>query len=343
MPVRFSIHFPRRPSRTFVLEEGRSYLLGRGESCDLVVDDSRVSRRHLRLAGNPGGWTLTDLDSKNGTAVDGAPLPARSSITLAAAGPEAWVSLGGLLARFERVSEENRRRHAEQVVERMQTSMTLAAAIDPAQELPVLLGQILTSALAMADAERGFVLVTRPEGDLEVAASRGIDERELDAPEFAGSRHAVEKALDRAAPVVVANTHDHETLAGRPSVIARSIRSLVCLPLRVMDRLLGVVYLDSSEPGNRIGELDVEILSALTSHAALALAVARLHRELAGYEGDPEETARLRGIWDRSAPGYRRPASTGVSVEVGSDGSTTRTVIGGRAVIHRSAEREGPE
>lgn len=338
MPVRLSVHFARRPVRSFVLEDGRSYLLGRGESCDLVIEDPRVSRRHLRLAGTTSGWTLTDLDSKNGTTVDGAPLPARSSLDLAAEGPETWIGLGGLLARFERVTEERRRRDAERAVERLQTSLTAAAEIDPTQELPLLLRQILTSALRMSGAARGFVLVTRPQGDLEIAASRGIDEGELDSPEFAGSLHAVEKALERREPVVVSNALEHETLAGRPSVVARSIRSLVCLPLQVMDRLLGVIYLDSSEPGNRIGELDVEILTALTSHAALALAVARLHRELAGYEGAPDESARLRAIWDRSAPAYA-PATEEMRLD-GDTGSATRTVTGRRAVIHRRPEAE---
>ena len=46
-------------------------LLGRHPSCDVVVDDPSVSRRHARLRYRDGGWTVCDLDSTNGTTVNG--------------------------------------------------------------------------------------------------------------------------------------------------------------------------------------------------------------------------------------------------------------------------------
>lgn len=42
-----------------------------GRDCDLQLDDTRVSRRHVRLAQRPTGWTLEDLGSRNGGYVDG--------------------------------------------------------------------------------------------------------------------------------------------------------------------------------------------------------------------------------------------------------------------------------
>ncbi len=69
---------------------------------------------------------------------------------------------------------------------------------------------------------------------------------------------------------------------GRPSIVGEGIRALLCLPLKVLGRTLGVIYADSRSPGSHFSELDVEILSALASHAALALAVAQMHREVQG-------------------------------------------------------------
>ena len=48
--------------------------LGRNPSCELVVDDPRVSRRHATIMRDANGVTLTDLTSANGTFVDGQPL-----------------------------------------------------------------------------------------------------------------------------------------------------------------------------------------------------------------------------------------------------------------------------
>ena len=47
-------------------------LLGRGEECVVVLGDPGVSRQHVRLhCSDDGGFALTDLDSKNGTFLDG--------------------------------------------------------------------------------------------------------------------------------------------------------------------------------------------------------------------------------------------------------------------------------
>jgi len=51
--------------------EGYPVIIGRRESCDIILSDKSVSRRHARLEPEKGGWLLTDLDSANGTYVNG--------------------------------------------------------------------------------------------------------------------------------------------------------------------------------------------------------------------------------------------------------------------------------
>lgn len=46
-------------------------VLGRGQDCDIVIDDSSVSRRHAEIRITPGAYLLTDLSSTNGTFVEG--------------------------------------------------------------------------------------------------------------------------------------------------------------------------------------------------------------------------------------------------------------------------------
>lgn len=47
-------------------------LIGRGSWCDLVIPGDTVSRRHAELFFREGSWVLVDLDSTNGTYVNGA-------------------------------------------------------------------------------------------------------------------------------------------------------------------------------------------------------------------------------------------------------------------------------
>lgn len=52
------------------------WVVGRAPDCDVVIRDILLSRRHCRLEPDPLGWRLTDLQSKNGTAVNGEKLTA---------------------------------------------------------------------------------------------------------------------------------------------------------------------------------------------------------------------------------------------------------------------------
>jgi hypothetical protein len=49
-------------------------LVGRHPSCDVVLEHESVSRRHARLAFRDGNWVLRDLESTNGTVVNGQPV-----------------------------------------------------------------------------------------------------------------------------------------------------------------------------------------------------------------------------------------------------------------------------
>ncbi len=61
----------RTPGTDRVLEPGREYTIGRGPDCDVVINDSRVSRQHavLRLEGSL--WVLADSGSTNGLYIEG--------------------------------------------------------------------------------------------------------------------------------------------------------------------------------------------------------------------------------------------------------------------------------
>jgi hypothetical protein len=46
-------------------------LVGRHHACDVVLTESSVSRRHARLVFRDGTWVVQDLESTNGTIVNG--------------------------------------------------------------------------------------------------------------------------------------------------------------------------------------------------------------------------------------------------------------------------------
>ncbi len=61
---------PRLPPPPLTTE-GEHMLIGRAESCNLVIESPTVSRRHAELRLHDGRWLLSDLGSTNGTWVNG--------------------------------------------------------------------------------------------------------------------------------------------------------------------------------------------------------------------------------------------------------------------------------
>jgi hypothetical protein len=59
----YSLQFPRAA--------GDRFTIGRDASCDLAIADMTVSRQHAQLERTPDGWFLSDLESTNGTRVNG--------------------------------------------------------------------------------------------------------------------------------------------------------------------------------------------------------------------------------------------------------------------------------
>ena len=68
--VEVEVREPGRSPRRIPVT-GAPIHIGRGPECELVLRDSRVSRRHARLAARDGALVLTDLGSTNGTMVNG--------------------------------------------------------------------------------------------------------------------------------------------------------------------------------------------------------------------------------------------------------------------------------
>jgi hypothetical protein len=46
-------------------------IIGRHPSCDVLLTEPTVSRRHARLVFRDGGWIIQDLESTNGTRLNG--------------------------------------------------------------------------------------------------------------------------------------------------------------------------------------------------------------------------------------------------------------------------------
>jgi pSer/pThr/pTyr-binding forkhead associated (FHA) protein len=282
LAAKLTLYPSRGASRHVILREGESRQAGRDPGAnDLVLDDPRVSARHARLEWTGRAWKLTDLSSKNGTFVSGLPADGRLLED------EDWVSFGGLLARFELVSEEEVAALESERVRRLQTSADITRELAGEHDPRALLERLLRSVLSVTGAERGFVLLIGPAGKLQAEVASGF--AGVGADRFDGSFGAVDRVLETGESVVVSDAAADKFLGRRPSVLELGIATLACVPLRSGERVIGLVYVDGRKAGGVFTDLDLEILETLAANVAVVLSTVRIDRvirELLGSRSD---------------------------------------------------------
>jgi len=131
--------------------------------------------------------------------------------------------------------------------------------------------------IGVTHAERGFLMLGVGPEALQFRVARGMDQTTIAAPEFQVSRGVVERVTGEAKPVVTSDAQADEWLAGRKSVSAMGLRSIMCVPLQVRGQPIGLVYVDNRLQAGIFGPDDLDLLQAVANTAAVAIENARLH------------------------------------------------------------------
>ena len=289
MPGKLTLYPSEGVSRHFVLREEGEHVVGRDPKCDIVLEDPRVSTRHALLRSTRGDWRLRDLQSKNGTFVNAI------RVTEAALADADWVSLGGLLSRFELVSPEQVEALRSERTRRLQTFSEARRILGEKREPDVLLRTLLGSVLDLTGAERGLLVLFGPGGEVRAEVVAGFGASAPLEGSFDGSFGAIEKVMQTGRPVVTASAVGDAYLGKRRSVLEMGIKALACVPLRADGRSIGLLYVDGSKRGGAFTDLDLEILEALAEHAALVAGTLNLDRQIRELVGAPVGSARESG------------------------------------------------
>jgi transcriptional regulator with GAF, ATPase, and Fis domain len=164
-------------------------------------------------------------------------------------------------------------------------------------DLRRLLERIIDHAVELAGAERGFLLMRREGGLLEIEVARNIDQETIRRKEFKISRSVAEEVIAAARPLVAVDALDDARFQDFLSVHNLRLRSVLCVPLTVRRQVRGAIYLDNRFRTEAFTEKHVALLAALADQASLAIANCELLEENRGRQAEleqrREELARL--------------------------------------------------
>ncbi len=145
--------------------------------------------------------------------------------------------------------------------------------VNSSLDLDAVLGRALDLAVEIMNAERGFLVLR---GGRFVAAPRNVTAGGAAEPP---PQAIVDHALDAGAPVYTTDAEHDPQWSTLPAIARSHMRSIACVPLRVRDDVLGVVYLDSRALPGLFRPADREMLEAFAYHAALAIENARIYED----------------------------------------------------------------
>lgn len=152
------------------------------------------------------------------------------------------------------------------------------AEVNSSIELDQVLQDIVGRSLAVTKAERGLLLLGSPTDDLVVRVARDKDGAEL-GDDVRYSQTLVLRCLETGHAERSVVQSDQEALELGQSVFNLKLRAVMCAPLRVRERRLGVIYVDSTAVRREFSARDLAVFEALSVQLASAIENARLHAD----------------------------------------------------------------
>ncbi len=287
---------------TIPLAEGE-VTIGRDASNGIAVVDPSVSRKHCLIGWQDGRFLVRDLDSRNGTLVNGAGIEEQwlQHGDEIAAGDSSFLFLleeettpGVSRVEFEDVlaTAETTVIHPRDVVylqpdrllrelpatsrvaRNLNALLKISRIVHAIRDLNDLQGQLLDLIFEVVPAGRGAILLADRDGhefNSTFARMRQAGQAQL----VKVSRTVARQVLEQGIAMLGSDVPSSSELREVESLAASQVRSLLCVPLTVFQRVTGCIYLDSDSVNNRLNEEHLQLVTAIAGISAVALENAR--------------------------------------------------------------------
>jgi len=163
MEVRLVVEKGNAKKRFYAIQSGET-VIGRRQDCDLRIVSSEVSRRHCVVIVEKNQITVKDLDSVNGTFVNGARITGKRALR---SGDRLEVGPLRFVVKFEPTRE---------ALDRLEQTVDARSLKEEPEELPLAEVEDLDEDFALAEVEELDELPLAEEDDTEAASGRGAED-----------------------------------------------------------------------------------------------------------------------------------------------------------------------
>jgi putative nucleotidyltransferase with HDIG domain len=167
--------------------------------------------------------------------------------------------------------------------------MGIGRTINSSLGLKRVLEEVMDRLIALMRAERGFLMLRGPDGQLTVRIARGIDQVNLEEESFKVSRTIIDRAAATGETILTTNAQEDPRFENQMSVAAYHLRSILCAPLKIKNDLIGVIYVDNRARAGIFQAQDQSLITAFADQAAVAIDNAQLFDDLQAKNRELEE------------------------------------------------------
>ncbi len=352
----------------YVLTEGETRV-GRDSSNSLTINDLSLSRRHCVLVRQGQEYVIRDLDSRNGTFVNGSPISEKrlSHGDEIMAGDSVLVFLteddeavGSRVEFDDGITQAETQIRPQDVLylqpDRIQKELPAASrlgrnlnallkisrVVHSISDLQQLQEQILALILEVVPAERGAVLLDE-KGSEEFSSIFAYPAKSDRTEPVRVSRTITRRVMKEGVAILGADVPGGG-LSEVDSLVSLQVRSLLCVPLTVFQQVIGCIYLDTTNPITRFDRDHLELVAGIAGISAVALENARrlhwLERENLRLASEIHLQHNMVGEGERMKKVYRflaRVAPTESTVLICGESGTGKELVA--RAIHRNSPR----
>ena len=171
--------------------------------------------------------------------------------------------------------------HVHQRVRELSVLNQVTAAFTSTLDFPVLLRLVMEQVVDLMKVEAGSLLLREETGELTFAVVLGEQRGLLEGRRVAAEEGIAGWVASTGEALVLPDVQKHPMFSQRVDALTGfETRSMLCVPVKTAERVLGVIQLINRTDGTPFGEADLALLSAIANHAATALENARLHDQL---------------------------------------------------------------
>ena len=156
----------------------------------------------------------------------------------------------------------------------------IGQVVNSSLELDEVLRIVMDNIVRLTKAERGFLMLRDDKGDMVTRMGRNWEMESINPSELTVSRSIVGKVISTGEPIVTTNAQEDNRFIGQESIVAFNLRSILCVPLKVKNELIGVIYADNRIRAGISADSEKDLLVAFANQAAVAIENARLFSSL---------------------------------------------------------------